>query len=124
MLTNISQFADDLVIWSKSKSLEDAVVQLNKELLALSSWSKHVELEFSPKKCVVVPFTRQRVNLSKIAVFMEGTKLDCKESAKYLGVTLDKNLCWKYHISDIYKKAMFKVSVLKGLACRNKGLNQ
>ena len=30
----------------------------------------------------------------------------------------------EYHISDLYKKAMFKVSVLKGLACRNKGLNQ
>ena len=51
-------------------------------------------MEFHPKKCKVLTIT----NKKKTFYLIHNEKLESVENAKYLGVTLNKNMNWKAHI--------------------------
>ena len=85
-------YADDIFRGQHETNVEIAEQLLNLKLAKITSRLETIELELSLHKCVVVPFTRKRVYYSVINVPINDEKLQCKESHKYLGVTLDKTL--------------------------------
>ena len=40
-------------------------------------------------------------------VLLEGTPLVNVSKQKYLGITIDSNLTWAYHVANIYKKMAY-----------------
>ena len=57
---NVSQFADDLMVWETAKSMEEAESLLNATLSRLLSWATDLGLVFSADKSTIVVFTRKR----------------------------------------------------------------
>ena len=96
-------FADDTAVYRLSASQDDRD-QLQQDLQRLESWEKSWEMEFHPQKCTLLPISRSN-NPTKNTYSLHGHILDSVSSAKYLGVTLTKNLSWDIHINNICKKA-------------------
>lgn len=61
-------------------------------------------MEFHPSKCQLLRVTNKRKPVTN-SYNIRGHKLDVVDSAKYLGVTIHKNLRWNEHIDNITKKA-------------------
>ena len=119
---NISQFADDLAIWEIDKNINLAMDRLNKRLTALSYWAQEINLTFSTRKCICVPFTRKRIENENVKVLLNGSSLKTRSENKYLGLTFDKRLTWGLQIDSIKNRAENRVFTLKKLSNQVTGL--
>ena len=61
-------------------------------------------MEFHPEKCKLLRITNKR-KIVDASYFIHGVQLEKVEQAKYLGVTITKNVNWKKHINNIISKA-------------------
>jgi hypothetical protein len=121
---NISQFADDLVIWETDDFVEVAAARLNKRLKKLAKWADGLGLQFSPSKCTEVKFTRKRKSGGTPTLRMKGSEIPYDCEAKYLGLAFEKGVTWKSQITNIVKVASKRVGILSFLSHQNRGLNQ
>ena len=64
-------------------------------------------------ECEVLHITNKRKGVTQHEYRIHGTVLRAVESAKYLGVTISKNLSWKPHIINITKKANSTLGLLR-----------
>ena len=56
-------------------------------------------MEFNPGKCQVIHITRSKSPV-KSKYFMHNQELESVNAAKYLGVTISKDLSWNIHINN------------------------
>ena len=99
----LALFADDSFLYRAIISESDAVI-LQNDLSKLESWEDEWSMEFHPKKCKVLRITNKRKPIIT-SYSIHNEKLETVEKAKYLGVTITKNLSWKDHINSIAAKA-------------------
>jgi hypothetical protein len=64
--------------------------------LALLQWEQEWQMEFHGSKCQLLRITNKRKPFAR-DYDIHGHKLEEVESAKYLGVTIQKNLSWLYN---------------------------
>jgi hypothetical protein len=69
-----------------------------------------------------MPFTRGQIHPPR-PVGLFGEPIVWVDTARYLGVTLDKRLTWSTHINQIRKKASQRLGVLGPLLNRRSGLS-
>ena len=63
-------------------------------------------MSFNADKCEVLRISNKRKNIIGASPYsIHGTALRTADEAKYLGVTLHRNLSWKSHIHSMCKKA-------------------
>ena len=116
-------FADDsnlLYADKNSKSLEEIV---HKELLKVSEWLSANKLTLNAKKSNYVIFRPYQGKLSYSVnirqIFDDSihtfTSLKCKEHVKYLGILLDGNFNWKFHIEYVALKTSKIIGVIARL---------
>ena len=84
-------------------------------------WCRNEGLRANPSKTTIIPFTK-RLRLDLKTLTMNGTVLELSESTKYLGVTLDKRLTWKPHITKTKDKAIKNMMACKSILGRRWGL--
>ena len=83
---------------------------VDKDLQTLSSWfeSNHLTVNSTKTQALSVGPCAYRYSL-----FLNNARIGFLQSIKILGVTLDKDLSYKEHISDQLKKAYAKTSALR-----------
>ena len=101
------------------KSLEETV---NNELLKVSEWLNANKLTLNAKKSNYVifrPYQRKLGYSVNIKIFDNSThtftSLEYKEHVKYLGILLDSNLSWKFHIECVALKISKVIGVIARL---------
>ena len=52
-----------------------------------------------------------KLNLRYMTIMKRLISIERKSYVKYLGVLIDSNLCWEYHISHIASKIGSRISV-------------
>ena len=97
-------FADDINLLYADKNLKSLEEIVNNELLKVSEWLNANKLTLNAKKSM--SFSVLIINKSvNIQMFDNSThtftSLECKEHVKYLGILLDSNLSWKFHIEYV-----------------------
>ena len=98
-------FADDCILYRVIDSDADTDM-LQQDLQQLESWEREWAMEFAAEKCQVLTITRKlNRNIILRNYKIHGHILDRVDSAKYLGVILDRKLTFKPHINSITKKA-------------------
>jgi hypothetical protein len=96
-------FADDTIVYLTVKSSSDSET-LQNDLTALERWERDWSMEFNPDKCEVLRITRKK-NPIIFPYLLHGTELKSTDAAKYLGVTISKDLNWSPHINNVTSKA-------------------
>ena len=99
-------FADDTAVYRAVMSYLDQS-QLQQNLLWLAEWEENWDMAFHPGKCIRlprVPVTRSRTVLDFDYELHKQT-LATVMSAKYLGITVQKEITWDNHIDTITAKA-------------------
>ena len=101
--SQIRLFADDALIYRKINLVNDTK-QLQSDIEKLLEWESNWSMEFNPDKCKVLRITNKR-NITISNYIMRNQILEVVESAKYLGVFINKKLSWNKHIDYTAKRA-------------------
>ena len=96
-------YADDCLLYKPIRSYMDCDT-LQADLNRLQDWENKWKKEFHPSKCQVLRVTNKR-NPIDGQYNIHGHPLEEVNSAKYLGVHIDKKLSFNTHIDATVKKA-------------------
>ena len=105
-------YADDNTLSYSDTELNKVVDILEKESLNLIHWFSHNQMKANPDKFQAIAIGSKTLNES-ISFNLDGNKIDCENEVKLLGVTIDCQLKFNTHISNICKKASRQLNVLK-----------
>ena len=99
--TFIRLFADDCLVYRLIRSPDDQRI-LQEDLHRLHNWTKIWGMRFNPAKCQIMHLSRTKT----VSKYYElcNVILETVESAKYLGITISKDLRWHNHICAVAKK--------------------
>ena len=95
----VSLFADATAVYLTISNLQDSQV-LQFDLESLQRWERTWDMEFNPSKCQVLHIARSK-NPVMSSYLVHNQKLESVDAAKYLGVSISKDLSWTTHISKI-----------------------
>ena len=107
--THVCNFADDTSLNSFNKSLEELLLDLEHDSLSAIIWFENDFMKLNEDKChfLVAANTNEYLWLK-----VGQTKIWESQREKLLGVTIDKNLDFNTHLTNICKKVSQKVSAL------------
>ena len=109
--SKVRLFADDTIMYLTVKTSTDADI-LQNDLHALEKWEQDWSMEFNSDKCEVLRITRKR-NPVIFPYKLHNKELNVTNAAKYLGVTISKDLNWTPHINNITGKAKNTLRFIK-----------
>ncbi len=98
-------FADDTSIFLADKSLKSLESTLNEELSSVSNWLKANKLSLNIKKSNILVFRNKVTKTTEtIDVKINGSPIEEKTYAKYLGLLIDNKLTFEKHIDHVLTK--------------------
>ena len=110
----VQLYADDTVILASGEDLNALTDLLQYNLCKFETWCNANKLTLNPSKTKMVAFgTRHSVKKAKqCSLFLEGRKIQCVPTFRYLGFVVDSTLNFKSHVADVIKKVMHKKLLL------------
>ena len=109
-------FADDSNLFYSHKNLHSLEEKLNNELISINEWLRANKLSLNVEKSNFVIFhPRQKKIHFPVNLKICNKYLEEKKYIKYLGVFIDCNLTWKFHIHEITKKIARNIGILSKL---------
>lgn len=108
-------FADDTTILYSHKDLASKIALINKELNKVGIWFKANKLSINAQKTnyMIMGTPPKTFRFSSIInIIIDGTILKRVNKTKFLGVIVDENLSWKYHIEGISNTLSRNIGVL------------
>ena len=109
---NLYNYADDNTVSCSDHSLENVIYKLIKDSLLLIKCFLNNKMKANPEKFQAIAVGEQTRN-EDITFNLENNVIKCEENVKLLGVTLDFQLNFNTHVSNICKKASKQLNVLK-----------
>ena len=109
-------YADDLFLYTRSRSITAARDAKSGELDLLIPWRRALGFKISVAQCQFSVFIRSRGDLSDLALSVEGHDLPCLGGIKYLGVILDCRLTLALHVRMLSEKAIRSVHIIRVLS--------
>ena len=98
----VHHFADDTNLLCLSNSIKKLNKLVNADLKHLVNWLNGNKISLDVKKTEMVIFkSKQKKFEGDLKIKLCGKRLYPTESVKYLGVKIDTNLSWQYHVNDL-----------------------
>ena len=97
-------YADDTSLLIYDRDLFNLHKNLQTELEFINLWVQANSLTINTSKTNYILFQNRSLNYQMPPLFMEGNIVKNVTHIKFLGVHIDKNLNWSYHINDVYSK--------------------
>ena len=120
--SQVRLFADDTAVYLTVTNMQDSQV-LQSDLESLQHWERTWDMELNPGKCQVIHITHLK-SLVKFRYLMHNQELESVDAAKYLGVTISKDLSWNTHINNITSTANKTLGFVKrNVVTKNKDIN-
>jgi ribonuclease HI len=117
----IAGCCDDTKALIFEKSIEEIETKANQLLKNIHKWGQKAKLEFNTSKTTALLITNKRQYKSP-DIFFDKTKIEIKESVKYLGVYINRKLNFNQHIEYIHNKLIQKITKLPLIAKNMWGL--
>ena len=105
-------FADDTNIYFECNDLKNLIKIMNFELKKIYKWLYINRLSLNMSKTKFVIFYAANKPKYPIAILINNKAIDEVKYIKYLGVTLDAQLSFKYHIDELTKKISRGIGLL------------
>jgi hypothetical protein len=97
-------FADDLAVMAMAATKEDLQNLVNRALERVSEWMRGAGLRLAARKTEAVLLTGKR-RPGKISFYLDGEEIVPRETIRYLGVRLDRNMTFGAHVEEAAAKA-------------------
>ena len=99
-------FADDTGLFVHGKNINRVLNTSQNILIKLEDWFECNKLTLSISKCSYMIFKGAKKRLPHYLpnLTLNGTQIEKVDQVKYIGVTLDSNLSFKFHIENICNK--------------------
>ena len=110
-LLRFTQFADDTTATYRGFDLDVVKQTLENEINKVLIWLSANKLIINIKKTHTMLFTNKRGN-NILNISVQNTELEHKDSCKFLGIFIDKDLSWKTHVSYITSKISKIIALL------------
>ena len=108
-------FADDTNLFYSHKNTDVLVKTMNQELRKITSWLSANKLSLNVKKTHFMIFKTKRKKLNQtLSIEINNQKIHKVKCTKFLGLYIDDELSWKYHIDQITTK----ISKMTGIMAR------
>lgn len=107
----IRLFADDTCLFITVDDKFVAANQINSDLDAIEKWSKQWLVSFSAPKTVSMIVGHK--NQQHPPIYFQNLLIKNVQQHKHVGLWLQSNLWWNYHINEISLKASKKLNILK-----------
>ena len=108
--SRIILFADDTTIFSYHKSKQFLKYMIEHDMGILTDWFKANQLSLNMEKTIMIKFWPHN---TPFEVHIEDIIVKNSKSTKFLGVTIDDNLNWSYHVNDLYSKLLANKRLLQ-----------
>ena len=100
----IKLFADDTFLCAQNSNLEALEVEVNQEIAKVYAWLVSNKLTLNIAKSKFMIISNKKSISKELQININDSPLEQCDKYKYLGVMMDKNLTWKYHIEYISTK--------------------
>ena len=98
----VHHFADDTNLLCLSNSIKKLNKLVNANSKHLINWLNANKISLNVKKTEMLIFkSKQKKFEGDLKIKLCGKRLYPTESVKYLGVKIDTNLSWQYHVNDL-----------------------
>lgn len=108
-------YADDLQLYIsfKLQELDEAINNINQDLLSFANWCSRNGLKINPQKTVAMFISnRIKVNLTVHNLLINGSTIRWVTSAKNLGLIFDNNLSFEKHVDKLFRISFMKLKML------------
>ena len=106
-------FADVTNIYFKHHDLIQLQKIMNRGLKKVRKWLDANRLSLNIDKTNFVVFHSPQIKLMEpVLIRFSWEKIKRESCVKFLGIMLDANLCWKYHIAELSKKLSRTIGIL------------
>ena len=109
-------FVDDLSISFSASRMTAAERKLQICLDRVVKWTETRGFKFSTSKTVVMHFCRVRGVYPDPDLYINGIRIPCVPSTKFLGLTFDSKMTWLPHIKDLKARCLKSLDLLKVLS--------
>ena len=110
-------FADDTVLLIDSNNTTEFQTLTNAELANINQWMTANNLVVNANKTIALNISpNMRNNNDNLSYVLNGETACSSNSAKYLGITIDNQLSFKTHISNLESKIARSVGVIAKLS--------
>ena len=110
--TSAIVFADDTNLFSSGKDLKSLESTTNTELSHISLWLKMNKLSLNIKKTHCMIFCRRKKLCHDVKLLIDGQAINEVQKTKFLGIVIDNQLTWKWHINYIAGKIARGIGML------------
>ena len=98
-------FADDTCLLIKNKSLKKIKKLINQDLKSLNAWLKANKISLNASKTEILIFRHHNKPLNyDLKIKLDGKRLYPSKYVKYLGILIDSQLNWSYHVKSLVPK--------------------
>ncbi|EAQ84812.1 hypothetical protein CHGG_08826 [Chaetomium globosum CBS 148.51] len=108
-------FVDDYTAWVTGPSAESNRTGIQAIIDKALDWEKRSGAQFEGERTAIIHFTRNMERFSEQPFSVKGEVVKPKESAKILGVVMDRELRYKQHIARTAAKGLAAALALKRL---------
>ena len=114
-------YVDDLLIYCQGSYAPSLERRIQNTINKINTWAINHGFTFSAEKTQCIHFHCKRKFQPPLKLTMNGRIIPCRESIKYLGMTVDYKLNWIAHIKNLKMNCMKALDILKCLANTNWG---
>ena len=105
--TKIANYADDNTVYTVDKNIQNLLQTLENETNLILDWFRKNEMKPNDDKCHLIV-----CNQEKLFVTLGNESIDSTDTVELLGITIDKNLNFTEHVSDLCKRGNQKLHAL------------
>ena len=114
-ILNFVLSADDTTVLYSHKDLANKIVMINNELQKVTDWFKANKLSINVDKTNFMIWVHHRNIQILINILLDGRCLSRVNKTNFLGVIIDENLPFKYHVAAISNTISRNIDILNKL---------
>jgi len=119
---NTLMYADDVTLFTQHREKASAVELLQTAVDRVAYWSKVKKMQLNTEKSEVTFFSSDsREAMWTPSVTLNGKHMPYNPNQKFLGVYLDRTLCFSHHVEVVTRKASARCNILASLARKTWG---
>ena len=109
--SGVRNFADDNILYSVGKDIENIISDLKTDLVGVMEWFKINSLKANPGKFQFMVLGNK--DERSFNIHINNVQIKNSNKVTLLGIIIDKNLTFKTHISELCRRASYKLHSLR-----------